>query len=363
MITTDYILRIYLWKPIEIDYNDILKQERTSPIMLLKDPATASELDRVIFNNDNSIFHLTHLYNLIDIISSGKIYSREYVSENNIKFTNSAGAVVSRLSEPHKFARFYLRTRTPTQFFNQDLGLKSNGKYYNRYENLLFPKCPFTTIISCSIDEMISTSTNECFVSFNNLQKSLITIHEANIENITKAYQYNRESFNSVYGYKTYGTNKGQSEFVVKDFADLSKLNKFRITVREIQVKELLILELQKRDLLKNISHLKINNSKCNFSNGVYILELKNLPNTKIYLICEEETGIENNSYFVKEGSRNKLNLQLHSLNSIVLNTDFDRSFKWIINNKSNHSYICNGEIINKSEYKIMDTKELSRLT
>lgn len=64
-------------------------------------------------------------YNAIDVIRSRKILSRDRAEELGLLKYDSAGSVIFRSSKAHKFARFYFRPCTPTQYYNEALGADS----------------------------------------------------------------------------------------------------------------------------------------------------------------------------------------------------------------------------------------------
>ena len=77
------------------------------------------------YHSNPHIYHFTHFYNAIDVIRSRKILSRDRAEELGLLKYDSAGSVVFRSSKAHKFARFYFRPCTPTQYYNEALGADS----------------------------------------------------------------------------------------------------------------------------------------------------------------------------------------------------------------------------------------------
>lgn len=74
------------------------------------------------------LYHFTDIENLISIIESSSICSREYAIENNLmKNDNASSEVIHKTSSVNKnFVRLYFRPKTPTQFHNE--GIKSMGE-------------------------------------------------------------------------------------------------------------------------------------------------------------------------------------------------------------------------------------------
>ena len=136
------------------------------------------------------IYHFTHLFNAIDIIKSRKILSRHKAEG---QFSNAAGNLVARRSTAHDYARFYFRPQTPTQFYNECLGLDSQSgylktwkywdghwiqcskwkTYYPQARNLGLPKCPIPVFFKFELKEVMMKMLDKCFYSTGNMQTTL----------------------------------------------------------------------------------------------------------------------------------------------------------------------------------------------
>ena len=68
------------------------------------------------------VYHFTHLFNAIEVIRTRKILSRNRAKELGLLKYDAAGSVVHRSAKAHPYARFYYRTGTQTQFYNECLG-------------------------------------------------------------------------------------------------------------------------------------------------------------------------------------------------------------------------------------------------
>ena len=68
------------------------------------------------------VYHFTSLTNVIKILEEGKIYCRKIMEE--FEHTDSAGSVVNITDKAHDYARFYFYLETPTQYYNENLGIK-----------------------------------------------------------------------------------------------------------------------------------------------------------------------------------------------------------------------------------------------
>lgn len=97
------------------------------------------------------LYHFTDMENLISIIESSSICSREYAIENDLmKNDNASSEVINKTSNVNKnFVRLYFRPKTPTQYHNE--GIKSVGKDY-----LYDAHCPIPVFLLFDAKEMLS---------------------------------------------------------------------------------------------------------------------------------------------------------------------------------------------------------------
>ncbi|MBK7887252.1 MAG: DUF4433 domain-containing protein [Bacteroidetes bacterium] len=102
----------------------------------------------------------------MEIIKNKKILSRNKA----IGFADAAGAVVGRRHTAHEFARFYFRPQTPTQFYNECLGLDINDKYYESALRLGLPKCPIPVFFRFNLQEVLLKLRDKCYMSNGNMQ-------------------------------------------------------------------------------------------------------------------------------------------------------------------------------------------------
>jgi hypothetical protein len=188
------------------------------------------------------IYHFTHLFNAIDIIKSRKILSRNKAEGH---FSNAAGNLVARRSTAHNFARFYFRPQTPTQFYNECLGMDSQSgylktwrywdgdwiecskwkSYYPQARNLGLPKCPIPVFFKFDLKEVIMKMSDKCFYSTGNMQTNWARVEKVseNPNSINTAHLYSTVS--DFENYKQYS----QQEFLVEEEFDFSTLDSFKI--------------------------------------------------------------------------------------------------------------------------------------
>lgn len=194
------------------------------------------------FPREPYIYHFTHLFNAIDIIKSRKIKSRNRAEG---QFSNAAGNLVDRRNEAHKYARFYYRPQTPTQFYNECLGWDSYlrtswGKsYYTQARNLGLPKCPMPVFFKFDLAEVVSKYPDICYYSTGNMQTNWASIKKVsdNPNGLNTSYIYStiQDGFDI---YKQYS----QQEFLILDEFDFSELHSF----------EIICYDEEQEDILKN---------------------------------------------------------------------------------------------------------------
>ncbi len=222
------------------------------------------------------IYHFTHLTNAVEIIKNKKILSRNKA----IGFADSAGAVVDRRSTAHGFARFYFRPQTPTQFYNECLGMDINDKYYESALRLGLPKCPIPVFFRFNLQEVLLKLRNKCYMSNGNMQTNWAVVKPV-------FQMLSKFNFSDVYStifdttdgdYRTY-INYSQQEFLIKDEFDFATFNAFDILVRSEYDKEELIRRIGKGN--RYVNRIKVSSS----SDDIYHNQNKNID-------CEYTDGI-----------------------------------------------------------------------
>ena len=211
------------------------------------------------------IYHFTHFYNAIDVIRSRKILSRDRAEELGLLKYDSAGSVVFRSSKAHKFARFYFRPCTPTQYYNEALGADSQLGYYNRRGEwkskypkavgLGLPKCPVPVFFKFDMDEVLAKVPEQCYYSDRNMQSDNPNVYKIidrpealGIESLystmddayiaaTSSGGYNREiHLNEMSKVMRYS----QQEFLVMSEFDFSEIKSLQIICYDNSYAELL---------------------------------------------------------------------------------------------------------------------------
>ena len=220
------------------------------------------------------IYHFSHIDNAVQIIRERKIKSRKIANQ----MSDSAGNVVHSRIEAHKFARFYFRPHTQTQFYNEFLGVDIDNKYKNKtgelhsrydteYRQLGFPKCPNPIYFEFSLQEVLLKMAEKCSISTGNMQRNGSKygnigqmIHLFNFEDLFINPEMDREEWKKFNPrmdsekWKKFG-EFAQQEFMVENEFDFSNINYFKIICTSSDDRKLLIqlLGADSIDVIKNI--------------------------------------------------------------------------------------------------------------
>lgn len=182
------------------------------------------------------IYHFTHLYNAIEVIRTRKILSRNRAKELGLLKYDAAGAVVNRSEKAHPYARFYYRTGTQTQFYNECLGKdRTDTKYYSKAINNGLPMCPMPVFFKFDLQEVLSKKAKLCSYSTGNLQSNWATIYKVteSPDHIDAKNLYSN-------GYSQVEMLKRQQEFLVKNEFDFSDISNVQIICYDREESEIL---------------------------------------------------------------------------------------------------------------------------
>jgi len=221
------------------------------------------------FHSEPNIYHFTHLFNAIDIIKSRKILSRNKAEG---KFANAAGSLVDRRSTAHNFARFYFRTQTPTQFYNECLGMDSEsgdlkewtyyGEHFSKWKthypqarNLGLPKCPMPVFFKFDLNEVVRKMAVKCYYSTGNMQTNWARVEKVceNPNSINTEYLYSDVS--DYENYKQYS----QQEFLIEEEFDFSLIDSFEIICYDENQAKLLKAQLGEDSICEKIKSDALN--------------------------------------------------------------------------------------------------------
>lgn len=114
------------------------------------------------------VYHFTNIDNAVKILNEGKIKSRHYANQ----LSNSSGILTHKTrKDPEVFARFYFRTSTPTQYYNEGLFFPNTEE---RYRDLGYPKCPKMIYFKASLQEILfkNKDFNNIYLSNGNMQRN-----------------------------------------------------------------------------------------------------------------------------------------------------------------------------------------------
>ena len=171
------------------------------------------------------IWHFSHLYNVVEMLKQGYMYSREQALRMGLLKADAAGDLVERTHKAHPYVRFYLTIKTPTQFYNEGLGKEPGSYYYERAQRMGFPKCPLPIFLRIDLGEILNKIPERCFYSNGNLQQDRREIFQV----ITDPNELNVAGFNK--GKVDWAEHQEaiQQEFLVRDNLSLSELKSLRI--------------------------------------------------------------------------------------------------------------------------------------
>lgn len=182
------------------------------------------------------IYHFTHMFNAIEVIRTRKILSRNRAKELGLLKYDAAGSVVHRSSKAHPYARFYYRTGTQTQFYNECLGKDRTMDYYNRALDNGLPMCPMPVFFKFDLQEVLSKRSSLCYYSTGNMQTGWAKVYQVieDPHNIDACNLYSS-------GYNKTVQEKKQQEFLVKNEFDFSDLSNFQIICYDREQSEILL--------------------------------------------------------------------------------------------------------------------------
>ena len=209
------------------------------------------------------VYHFTHMFNAIEIIRSRKILSRNRASELGLLKYDAAGSVVHRSEKAHPYARFYYRTGTQTQFYNECLGKQRGTKYFSRAESNGLPMCPMPVFFRFDLQEILTKNAENCYYSTGNMQTSWASVYKVLEEpnNIDYLNLYST-------GWSKEVQEKKQQEFLVKNEFDFSDLKDYQIICYDQEETEIL------KDIFKNDPIC--NHIYCEYELGDRVFEMEN---------------------------------------------------------------------------------------
>lgn len=188
------------------------------------------------FSQKPKAYHVTHMSNAVNIIKAGKLQSRD--KADGI-FVNSAGSNVYRRGAAHRYARFYFRPKSPTQFHFECLGKVRGMDYYSNYCSLGQPKCPLPVFFIFDVEEALQKFPDKCWYSTGNMQSDSARIYKVvnDPNHINGQDIYTRPNKENM--------NARQQEFLVDEEVDLTVLDSLRICCYDNFQTNMLIREVE----------------------------------------------------------------------------------------------------------------------
>lgn len=225
------------------------------------------------------VYHFTALTNLISILDTGKIYSRNECNDKGIHHTDSASRpVVNRTNITHDYARFYFYTRTPTQFYNENLGTKRTSDYSVKYLEHDSPKCPMTVMIQLPLINVIQQNRGKIFYSDRNGQKQ-----DASYSEIGQNTVYIEPLCND------YDKDNKQQELLVKDYLSLDDLPSFNLIFQDSNSKDLFNKMYFSNPNNKNENFIRFVNTKYFIKENYSVNPILNPEKNSLILNCDYE--------------------------------------------------------------------------
>lgn len=203
----------------------------------MEDVAKIEALIESLCNNNPSVdknipkylYHFSDIENIIGILESGYLYSRNYAIEKELMKNDNANQNVIKITDDqHKnYVRLYFRPRTPTQYHNE--GIKSE---YRDYE--VEGHSPIPIFLLFSSKKMLSREDTK-FVGKNLALKPVI---KNTIDDLLK-FDFEKIFHNGPIGGDRDIIEKRHAEVLINEKCDLANLE--LIVVRSSAEKETLI--------------------------------------------------------------------------------------------------------------------------
>ena len=258
------------------------------------------------------VYHYAHMSNAVQIILTQKLMSRNTA---NGKFVDCAGSNVDRTAKAHGFARFYFKPKSPTQFYNEFLGMDStNTRFYQTAYNLGLPKCPEPVFFEFDLKEVLMKMPEKCYYSTGNMQKDDTRFFKVmdNPLRIRAAELYVQRPEKDI----------RQQEFLVEGELDFTNLTSFRIVCCDDIQRDILLSEIGDSRFESKVvvdrtlfefknKRLEIKNDHSVLSistnyNDPYIFRVEYMNQAPEILNIDNIQGRRGNSLFLKDGVKVK---------------------------------------------------------
>jgi hypothetical protein len=198
------------------------------------------------------IFHFSDISNIIKILDSGKLYSRNNAIELGLMSNDNADdQVISKTGRSSKhYVRFYFGAKTPTQFINE--GFKSRNSIVNNAH------CPFPIFLLFDFVKLLSR--DDCLFSDGNIASTIhTTIYQdiTALNNLEFEYIYHRAPLLDPET-KAHIKNCRHAEVLIPDEINVYEYLS-KISVRSEAEKQTLLycLSSETRDMLKDDIHIR----------------------------------------------------------------------------------------------------------
>lgn len=186
------------------------------------------------------LYHFTDIENIIGIVESGFLYSRNIAIRNErMKNDNASQEVIEITEDQNKdYVRLYFRPKTPTQYHNE--GIKSEYKTYDNNAH-----CPVPVFLLFDSTEVLSSSESK----FTEKNLALRPTVKSEIDDLLN-FDFTKIFHKGPIGGDRDIIEKRHAEVLIHDKFDLKKLK--LIIVRSLAEKETLLNILTKHDINVN---------------------------------------------------------------------------------------------------------------
>lgn len=214
-------------------------------------------------------YHYSNISNIVSILESGKLYSRNKAINQNIMITDNASeqVIVGTNVDIKNYVRFYFRPKTPTQYNNE--GIRNQ-----RTMTVLNAHCPIPVFLLFNLDKVLTEQ--DCFfcdhsLAINGEHKLYSTPTELAAFPFSRIYHdgsFPQERKREIISAR-------QAEIVIMDEFDIDRYLT-KIMVRSIAEKEYLIHSLSDEAFAKYGSLIQIDDRKSLFfSKWIYLEQVK----------------------------------------------------------------------------------------
>lgn len=204
-----------------------------------------------------TLFHFTDVHNAVNILKSGKLFSRKYLLDNGgMKNDNASPEIIGLTNDEWKnYVRFYFRPRTPTQYHNEGFRPKNQRTLGGAH-------CPVP--IFFLFESLPILSMKESKFSTGNLAANYPVYNTGrDFEEMPFNYIYHEGSFDRYT--ESYITSHRQAEVIVPNYCTLDHL---RLIVCRSSAERETLIDLLPYDTYQKFRHKIVVDTRLNLFNS-----------------------------------------------------------------------------------------------